>query len=324
MTAIGASCLYEMLWTLLSLEGPPFQLWGAHHATLTDFLQQLDNQPVAIADLIWFRDVLCNWGPSQDQKDSAECTQRLLNWLQTSAFDMSWERRLETADGIVIADHNTAYTPITLTITRHVHDSGACTLNDLLCLWSQEHSMRAALLGAPPCICLAIDRYYQDEAGNIGRSMCHIGVETEVNLPVFISNALRWDYTGYIPVAGVAHMGLDMAGHCKALLKLAPTLISVTQPAAWMETEDGQAPRPIWQVPTWFSQHSTVIWLVRTDCLQLQTYRHPLRDMTIAPMNEDEFQTAEHTASMVPDHHAALDTQLLTLLRAQSGAMEDT
>ena len=154
--------------------------------------------------------------------------------------------------------------------------------------------------------------------------MCHIGVETEVNLPVFISNALRWDYTGYIPVAGVAHMGLDMAGHCKALLKLAPTLISATQPAAWMETEDGQAPRPIWQVPTWFSQHSTVIWLVRTDCLRLQTYRHPLSDLPIAPMNEYEFQPAEHTASMVTDHHAALDTQLLTLLRAQSGAMEDT
>ena len=132
--------------------------------------------------------------------------------------------------------------------------------------------MRAALLAAPACLCLAIDRHFQDEAGIIGRSMCCIDMETEVNMPVFLNQSLQYDYTGYIPVAGTAHMGMDLAGHCRALLKIQPTMISDTQAAAFLETEDGLAPRPIWRTPSWFAQNATVVWMVRTDFLRMHVY----------------------------------------------------
>lgn len=311
------SCLYCMLWTLLSLDEPDIPKWGPHRVLLTDFLTRHAAVPAALADHSWFRDILCNWGPSQGQKDSAECAQHFLTWLRADAFDMSWERRLDTAEGIVSVDHSIASTPIHLTITHHMHDTGTCTLNDLILTWSQEQSMRAALLGAPTCLCLAIDRYHQDEAGNISRSMCSIGLETEVNMPVFVNHGLKYDFTGYIPVAGTAHMGSDQAGHCKAVLKIQPTLISHTQPAAFLETEDGMTPQPIWRAPTWFAKHATVIWLVRTDCLRLQVYCPPSQDTTLPEVSEAAVPFHEDTMDTIPP---APETALLTLLQAQDGA----
>ena len=208
------SCLYCVLWTLLNVDAPNIQQWGPHCVVLTDFLIRHAKQTAVLADYSWFQDILCAWGPSQGQKDSAECAQHFLKWLQTDAFDMSWERRLDTAEGFISLDHSIAHTPILLTITHRMHAVGQCTLNDLISAWSQEQSMRAALLGAPSCLCLAIDRHYQDEAGHISRSMCNIGLETEVNMPVFVNSSLKYDLSGYIPVAGIAHLGSDLAEQC--------------------------------------------------------------------------------------------------------------
>ena len=142
---------------------------------------------------------------------------------------MRWERRLETADGLVVLDCNTELTPITLTITPHMHMTGHCTFTDLISTWMQELSMKTALLQAPPCLCLAIDRFFQAADGAIERSLCKLEMVTEVNMPVFISTDLRFDFSGYIPVAGVAHLGTDLAGHCRALLKLMPSMVTATE-----------------------------------------------------------------------------------------------
>ena len=238
---------------------------------------------------------------------------------------MRWERRLETADGLVVLDCNTELTPITLTITPHMHMTGHCTFTDLISTWMQELSMKTALLQAPPCLCLAIDRFFQAADGAIERSLCKLEMVTEVNMPVFISTDLRFDFSGYIPVAGVAHLGTDLAGHCRALLKLMPSMVTACQPAAWLTTEDDTAPQPIWNFPTWFAQNLTVVWLVRTDCLRQYTYL----PMTVATENP-EGMLEPMTASSVAEEmrsdssYAAPMNELLTLLQAQTGATDLT
>ena len=132
------SCLYGLLWTLLNVDATALACWGSHHALLIDFLKRHANTPALLKDITWFRDILCNWGPSQGQKDSAECAQHFLTWLQSEAFDMRWERRLDTEAGVMLMDHSLGCTPIHLTITRQMHATGTCTLNDLISTWSQE------------------------------------------------------------------------------------------------------------------------------------------------------------------------------------------
>ena len=241
---------------------------------------------------------------------------------------MRWERRLETADGLVVLDCSTELTPITLTITPHMHMTGHCTFTDLISTWMQELSMKTALLQAPPCLCLAIDRFFQAADGAIERSLCKLEMVTEVNMPVFISTDLRFDFSGYIPVAGVAHLGTDLAGHCRALLKLMPSMFTACQPAAWLTTEDDTAPQPIWNFPTWFAQNLTVVWLVRTDCLRQHTYL-PMTVATVNPENPEGMLEPMTASSVVEEmrsdsSYAAPMNELLTLLQAQTGATDLT
>ena len=319
------SCTYGLLWTLLNLDAKPSNAWGPHHATLTDFLQQHAGTPAKLAELPWVRGILCDWGPSQGQRDCAECTHRLLTWLSSGSFDMRWERRLEKADGLVVLDTNTALTPITLTITPHMHMTGHCTFTDLISTWMQELSMKTALLQAPPCLCLAIDRYFQAEAGTIERSLCSIEMVTEVNMPVFISTDLRYDFSGYIPVASVAHLGADLAGHCRALLKLMPSMVTECQPAAWLTTDDDTEPQPIWNVPPWFAKHMTVVWLVRTDCLR----QHASLPMIAHSEHSDGTPAPVTAPSVAAEMRSEVSNEapmqeLLTLLQAQTGATDMT
>ena len=76
-----------------------------------------------------------------------------------AATDMRWERRLEMSGSIVQMDQmdqNTAFTPITLTISHQMHASGTGLISDMITAWCQEQDMRAVLLDAPLGLCLHI------------------------------------------------------------------------------------------------------------------------------------------------------------------------
>ena len=169
--------------------------------------------------------------------------------------------------------------------------------------------MTAALLTAPPCLCLHLDRYYHDDTGSLCTISCDVCIDTEINMPIFTAAHLGVAFTGYIPVAGIAHKGLDRAGHYQTALKIQPTVVPAHQPAAWLITEDGMAPNPVWHLPSWFGQGLTVIWLVRTDCLQTLQYRKQ-RDLS----EKDAPET---------DGPSTTTAQLLHLLQAQHGACYD-
>jgi hypothetical protein len=277
--------------------------WGQHSAALISFLQQVADRSALLPETDWFQQALGDWGASQGQMDSAEFVQRFLLWMQSTAFDMRWERRLATDHGMQVFDCSMACTPITLTLTTQMHIRGHALISDLFANWSQEQSMVAALLEASVCLCIGIDRFVRDEAGEVIRSMCNIDMDAEVNIPMFSDSQLQCDTIGYIPVAGILHCGLDLAGHYRAVMKLQPGLIAATQPANWMISDDGQLPTPIWQIPPDMRKLLTVIWLVRTDCVKLPVFHAAL---------------AEH-AQKDSDTQLESNDELLHLLRAQPG-----
>ena len=301
-----ANCAFlGLMWTLLSHLGTDDMMGGSQFAELERLIHEHSDTPASLKGTSWVQLFLPTWGLAQGQQDSAECTQCLLTWLCTTAFDMRWERRLETADGLQIADSSAAHKPIVLTISHDMEFAGHATLPRMISDWHQEYSMRTALRDAPTCLCLHVDRFYQDIHGSITKSQCSISLEREVSMPVYTEDGQSVDWIGYLPVAGTAHLGSDRAGHCRAALKLQPVVDCDGHPAHWLMTQDEQRPTPIWQLPDWFMQNLQVIWMVRHDCLQL-------------PVLPSARMHGVLTGS-VPDMPSGT-TELLTLLRAQAGA----
>ena len=109
-----------------------------------------------------------------------------------------------------------------------------------------------------------------------------INVDTPCIVPVFQGAGLTHEPVEYQPVALMAHLGHDQGGHYRAGLKLAPTLVDMTTPAEWLLTDDWVHPTPTWRIPSWMLRNTTVIWMVRTDCIRLHRYnlRQPLQDIT--------------------------------------------
>ena len=297
------STVHSLLWTLLSLQVPLTDLWGEHHAELIQFVQKHAYKPATLSETAWFLQVVQDWIADGEQQDCAECAHRVLRWLRPAAFDMRWERRVATSEGLQLHDSNSNFMPIILYIPSHAHHTGHCQLASLVSAWSQELAMQTALMDAPVCLCLHIDRMYQDADNQAVKSMCRLDIDTEIMMPVFRPSGIACNTAGYIPVACIAHFGQDQAGHCKALLKIQPTVVPPGNPAAWLMTEDDQYPTPLWQFPSWFASNLTVVWMIRTDCLKLLLYR---------------VRSDGTTMEAAPDDHS--DQAFIHLLQAQHGA----
>ena len=132
--------------------------------------------------------------------------------------------------------------------------------------------MHKALLQAAPCLCIHIERHVQTDQNELQTSDCRFDLASEIAFPVFYDNSMKMTTAGYTPVAGLFHLGSDCAGHYRAALCMQPTVIDAFGAADWLLTEDGAPPAPVWKLPLWCQKSLTVVWLVRTDCVQLPTY----------------------------------------------------
>lgn len=270
-----ANCtVFCLMWTWLCAPSST-DLWGCRFAELLQYFCQLGSRWVVLAEAPWFQQILRAWGPAHGQNDSAEFTQAVLAWLGMRSFDMRWERRVLIGNTTQVFDSSCGHAPIILTITPSMHDSGTCNLTQMLQNWCQETSMTAALLEAPTCLVLQIDRLFRDATGTIQKSMSTVSLGTEVQIPVFQVHTPQFDHVAYTPVAGITHFGADLAGHCQAILKLQPGTLNEITPISWLITEDARAPEPIWRIPDLFAQNITVIWLVRSDILAMPVYHPP-------------------------------------------------
>ena len=270
----GNSTIHSLLWTLTCLTTSDSHLWGPHSRDLLAFLQQSGTTRAKLTDLQWFQNLLQTWGLTQGQQDCAEFTSFVLSWLRSDAIDMRWERRL-ALDVVHLHDIGSCYQPITLQFTHDMQHRGHCSIHDLITAWHEEHSMRAALIAAAPCVCCHIDRFYQGSGGTIAKCLCQMDLDSEVNLPVFTSAGLNCAPCSYSPTAAIIHMGQHGAGHCRALLRMQPGITPHGTPAKWLLTEDDEMPQPIWRIPDWCEQNLMVLWLTRTDCLHLPRYQVP-------------------------------------------------
>ena len=103
---------------------------------------------------------------------------------------------------------------------------------------------------------------------------------------MFQSDRLETDMIEYTVVAAQAHVGTDSAGHYRTALRILPSVTKGVVPSAWLLCDDGTSPAPVWMLPRWFLQHIIILWMVRTDLVDLHCYAdavHPPAGAQMAP-----------------------------------------
>ena len=304
------SSLSCLLWSLLCLTPFDMTAWGQRFAVLHDFLHRHCLEPVALARETWFQQILHLWGHELGQQDCAEFFNALLTWLRPPAYDMRWERRVQNETQIEVVDISTQYMPFHLQFDLQMLSQSQVALTDLVKIWRQAQGMTTALLCAPQLLCIHLDRINSTEDAHMFRTECSVELDCEVRIPVFMNSGLRLEEVTYVPVAAAAHLGSDQAGHYRAALKMAPSVLSQTEPVRWLLTDDDVAPVPVWHLPPWFVCQTTLIIAARVDCLHLPMYSVPYDHVTPASSSE---------ARPMNDLTPAESTQmLLNLMQSQA------
>ena len=185
---------------------------------------------------------------------------------------MRWEKRVERDSVVTVADHHNQHTPICFQFPDYATLLPHCDLTALGTTWHQVAGMISALTNAAPGICIHLDRCMKGPRGRILKCASRLGSDEEVYLPIFLDAGLDFDHLGYTIVAMMAHVGTDGAGHYRAALKVQPLVISQVQPIHWLLTDDWRSPEAVWALPPWFESNITMVWMVRTDVLQLHAY----------------------------------------------------
>ena len=271
----------SMLWTTLSMHTWDPTFWGEQCQALLQFCSQAPDCCFNLCNEPWFQQILRCWearDPTFDplliaQQDAAEFITTWLSLLHSTAFDMRWEKRVATHDAVTMVDCGSQQTPICLKFDSILARCMTCDLTQLFNTWCQEDGMRTALTSATQCLCVQVERGIMDSQQNVMQCDCMIQVAEPCVIPVFSSAQLTYMPVEYQVVAITAHAGRDQAGHIRAALRIAPTIINEHRPANWLVTDDWQPPAPMWELPNWMRRCSNTFWLVRTDSMRLWRHR---------------------------------------------------
>ena len=274
------AAFHSFLWCLLSMSHFRSEMFGVHCRPLVTFLKQLRTQQGNLSCEGFFTEILQSWGPaamaelaySVSQQDAAEFVQHWLTLVGCAELDMRWEKRVERDSVVTVADHHNQHTPICFQFPDYATLLPHCDLTALGTTWHQVDGMISALTNAAPGICIHLDRCMKGPRGRILKCASRLGSDEEVYLPIFLDAGLDFDHLGYTIVAMMAHVGTDGAGHYRAALKVQPLVISQVQPIHWLLTDDWRSPEAVWALPPWFESNITMVWMVRTDVLQLHAY----------------------------------------------------
>lgn len=273
---------YSLFWTVLTLSCYEPAMWGFQSHDIMRFLLASRQTPMNLAAQQFFRDIMHRWGRDEigrhhfsiSQQDSSEFVQVWLQMLQTSVFQMQWEKRMSAADATHVMDTNQeACTPLCLKFDDTLMLSQFCTLTSLVNTWHQADGMRSALLSSSPCVCIHIDRCVMGPDLTVYKCTSKLQIDEVCCIPVFQDDSITCEFHEYTVVAVMSHLGHDGAGHYRAALRTRPQILQRTSPVQWLVTDGWRAPEPTWMPKDWIQENITMAWLVRTDMLQLPYYR---------------------------------------------------
>lgn len=189
--------------------------------------------------------------------------------LQTSAFNLTWERRLDENGTVHLIDECQGNKPLFFQFAPFDQQLSTFDLTTLARRWQQVDGMAAGLTTLTDCNCIHIDRCMKDAAGNLVKCDSALQPEAECLLPILMGPTTDYQLLEYTVTPLMAHLGGDGCGHYRAALRVAPGVTDDAKPYMWLMTDDWSQAVPTWTLPPWFVQNTTMAWAVRSDKVQL-------------------------------------------------------
>ena len=284
------STVAAVLWSSLSMSGFDSTTWGRHCTSIAGFVSRLVNAEGNLADETWFLEVLRCWGredftslqSSVHQQDAAELISSWLQQMETGAYSMHWERRMQVDTQTHRIDESDSTLPLFLQFSPLIAQLPRCNLSDLVKAWTSTDGMVAALTCPAQGICCHIDRCVKlQDQPHVLRCSTLIDPEADCLIPAFLGEGIATGLIEYTPVALQAHLGSDARGHYRTALRIQPTITKGTLPATWLLCDDWMAPTPLWTLPDWFLSNVNIVWLIRSDQIALHKYAESVETATL-------------------------------------------
>ena len=274
------SAVYALLWTTLSFREFNVDTWGQQHTALYRFVSDRTSSMGNVSFEPWFQAVLRIWGRSDmdqlmgsiSQLDAAEFVRFWLDQMQTDAFDMAWERRVEENGAIHVIDQCSGNMPLFFQFAPIDLQTTLFDLSTLANRWRQVDGMSAGLVTAPNCICIHIDRCMQLPNGQLTKCESQLQPLADCLIPILQDDSVLHETMDYTVTALMAHLGGDACGHYRSALRITPSVTNQARPIAWLLTDDWNAPTCCWKLPNWFLKNVTLVWAVRSDKVDLHAF----------------------------------------------------
>ena len=307
--------VFSLLWTTLSLRAFDHGTWGKQCDQFCTFLAKMETADGNLSTEDWFKQVLRCWGKpdvvqlvgSISQHDAAEFISVWLEQLNSPAFRLTWERRLEENGCVHKIDECVGTMPLFFQFDAFTLQLPSFTLSMLARTWNQVDGMQTGLTQLTDCICVHIDRCVQDSSGRVTKCTNALLPESEFVIPILMNDRAHCQCLEFTVTAMMAHLGGDECGHYRTALHLHPGTTDTAQPYQWLMTDDWSKAMPLWSLPDWFMKNVTMIWGVRSDKVLLFDPGSP----PIPPIAEERDPVADMLELLPQKTKADADEQLL-------------
>lgn len=248
----------------------------------------------------WLEPLLRRFGLLGSQQDAAEFTQMLMGFTSATHLTQLWEKR-SVDSGIMVQEQ---FNHMDLIRLNFPDDPFAAdqdlTLNDLFDHWAQDTPPRSALTTQPGLMCIHLSRFTSLEDQSLFRIHKTVQAMLGVQVPYFVdSHTLDRDWQGMEVVAMISHLGEDASsGHYRAALRCRHDC----QDHMWLLLDDNKPPEMMQNLPRWFQQQVTIMWLCSPRLLHLPLSKKepttPANDLELP-----ELPAAWRLSSPEPDQH---------------------
>ena len=247
-----------------------------------------------------FPDLLSHAAQKCMPRDVGEFVSELVDWLESQAISMTWERRFTAGSKVERPEAGTWQHPIALDCLYEL-DIPTPTMTQLLQPWIHAESMRSAFTSVGTLKCIYIDRSVMLMPA-LGHNNL-IELEDELFLP-FFTDARTIDLTWipHTPVSAVVHLGSRTSGHFITFLK-------AWNPPCWYELDDAKKAKMHLTLPTWAKERLVLVWYCPSHAVPDSS--HPSASELAAglPCAPGPLDTEEMEPVLESEHSEAADTE---------------
>lgn len=214
---------------------------------------------------------MTDWQGGWGQADASEFAHLLFKSLKCPGVTHCWEKRLMDAAALGPAEefHSGGhYAPITLQFPEHTTQHTSISIDTLIRAWSQDWSMRSAMISVTNAVTLHVDRFRQDSTNKITKITAALDDFEQCLLPFFLTHNIVVEHCYYDLVAIVVHHGDVHHGHYRTIVRLSPSPnMETTQ--QWAILDDNVPMQLLPALPEWVGKHAMLLGYVRSDKLSL-------------------------------------------------------